>query len=57
MEQQHYVCTGDCGGVSPEPGMCQAMECSQHGEPLVSCDCREDAHIVATGRDEDIEEA
>ncbi len=41
---QHYVCTGECGGVSREPGTCQADTCSKHNQPLVQCDCNGEEH-------------
>ncbi|MBI2623484.1 MAG: hypothetical protein HYW65_02820 [Candidatus Liptonbacteria bacterium] len=29
-----YICTGECGGMSPKPGMCQAEKCAKKGMPL-----------------------
>lgn len=40
----HYVCIGECGGVSDKPGNCQAETCSLHNEPLVECHCENDMH-------------
>ncbi|MBI4130150.1 hypothetical protein HY468_02440 [Candidatus Roizmanbacteria bacterium] len=41
---KHYICTGECGGVSDTPGTCQAESCSLHGQPLVECDCEDGEH-------------
>jgi len=49
----HYVCTGECGGVSAHPGTCQAESCSMHGQPLKECSCDAPEHMV----DEDDEKA
>jgi hypothetical protein len=40
----HYACDGECGGVSDEPGQCQAESCSRHGEDLSACDCEDGLH-------------
>ena len=40
----HYICTGECGGVSNQPGNCQAEACSLHNEPLVECQCENNMH-------------
>lgn len=45
QDGKHYVCTGECGGVSDQLGStCQAEGCNQHGQPLVPCDCTDDQH-------------
>ena len=31
-----YICTGECGGVSDQPGVCQDPKCSKHGQSLVA---------------------
>ncbi|MDO8536754.1 MAG: hypothetical protein Q7R94_00720 [bacterium] len=36
---KHYICTGDCKGVSDKPGVCEAQDCPKHGKPLEECDC------------------
>ena len=41
---QHYICTGGCGGVSDKPGVCQAEGCPKHGHILESCDCADGKH-------------
>lgn len=41
---QHYVCTGECGGESENPGLCQDETCSEHNEPLVACSCGDGLH-------------
>ncbi|MDP2593298.1 MAG: hypothetical protein Q8P52_01455 [bacterium] len=40
----HFICTGECGGESPVPGLCQAETCSKHGESLVECSCDDGLH-------------
>ncbi len=40
----HYVCTGGCGGVAPQPGTCMAETCAKHGMPLLECHCTDEQH-------------
>src|SRR3989338_1652229 len=40
----HYICTGDCGGVSPAPKSCDSPVCSNSGKPLIACDCTDQKH-------------
>lgn len=40
----HYVCTGECGGVSEQPGTCQAESCSRYHQPLIECNCIDGQH-------------
>lgn len=40
----HFVCTGECGGVSDKPGTCQAKDCSKHNMLLEKCDCADGTH-------------
>ncbi len=40
----HYVCTGGCGGVSPEPKNCGSETCSKHNHPLTPCSCTDGEH-------------
>lgn len=40
----HYVCSGGCNGVAPEPGVCTADTCPRHDKPLVECDCADNTH-------------
>ena len=40
----HYVCTGECGGVSDTPKNCGDETCSMHGHPLVKCNCTDGQH-------------
>ena len=44
---KHFVCTGECGGVSAKAQSCGDEECSMHGEPLVECDCKDGKHEEA----------
>jgi hypothetical protein len=41
---KHYICTGECAGVSEKPGTCQTPTCSKHGELLSECDCEDGKH-------------
>ncbi|MBI2628999.1 hypothetical protein HYW74_02875 [Candidatus Pacearchaeota archaeon] len=41
----HYICLGECGGSSNNPGNCQDSSCSLYGKPLVLCNCEDGKHI------------
>ena len=41
---EHYICTGGCGAVVERPGVCQAMNCPKHGQPLNPCNCTDNKH-------------
>lgn len=41
---KHYICTGECAGVSEKPGVCQSQTCSKHGVPLSECECEDGKH-------------
>jgi len=43
----HYVCTGGCGGVATEPGVCQTNGCPKHQHPLIICHCEDGLHQEA----------
>ena len=45
----HYICTGECGGVSDTPGTCQDGTCGKHQQSLQECDCSDKKH----GREEE----
>lgn len=40
----HYICDGECGGVSPTPLSCQMKSCSKHGVLLKECNCADGKH-------------
>lgn len=40
----HFVCTGECAGVSEDPGMCQSEQCSRKGKQLKACACEDESH-------------
>ena len=40
----HFVCTGDCGGESEKPGVCQATGCTKEDQPLEECTCEDGLH-------------
>ena len=44
MDKKHYVCKGGCKGVSENPGVCQATDCSLHNHELVECTCADGRH-------------
>jgi len=46
----HYICTGGCGGVSENPGVCQTEDCPKHEQPLDECNCEDNKHY---GRQEE----
>lgn len=58
MENQHYVCLGDCEGVSDKPGTCQALECITYQQPLTQCNCTDGKHnkMQLPQTDEKVEE-
>lgn len=43
----HYICTGGCGGVSDNPGVCNAKSCMKHDLPLTVCHCTDGKHEEA----------
>ena len=49
----HYVCKGECKGVSLTPGVCQAGTCSRHGTPLEECGCEDGTHRVQVQKKEE----
>ena len=44
LNMAHYICPGECHGVSMEPGTCQAADCSKKEQPLLECQCLDGAH-------------
>lgn len=44
---KHYICTGDCRGISENEGKCQAPDCENYGNNLVACDCTDGEHKEA----------
>lgn len=57
MENKHYICLGECEGVSNNPGVCQASECNRHGQALVECYCTDGDHRLAHDNvDNEVEE-
>lgn len=42
---QHYVCIGECEGVSEDGGAtCQTADCSDYGKKLKDCSCGDGMH-------------
>ncbi len=57
MENNHYICLGECEGVSNNPGVCQASDCNRYNEKLVPCHCADGDHRVLRAEvEDDIEE-
>ena len=42
---KHYVCKGECNGVSDKPGVCNSESCSKYKHPLVKCNCKDGEHL------------
>jgi len=40
----HYICTGECKGVSDTAKNCGDPACSKHNQPLQPCDCKDGRH-------------
>lgn len=40
----HYICTGECKGMSATPGNCQTYGCTMYAKPLVACKCVDWTH-------------
>jgi len=51
----HFVCTGECNGVSETPGTCQAENCSFYGVPLKECSCDDGQHAQVKKAEENQE--
>ncbi len=41
---KHYICTGECHGMSDKPGVCQAEVCEKKSQPLTECNCEGGQH-------------
>lgn len=35
----HFICKGECKGMSANPGTCQTYGCSMYNKPLTACKC------------------
>ncbi len=44
--QKHYICLGECKGVSEKPGKCNDKKCSMHMKELVECNCSNEEHLI-----------
>jgi len=51
MDEKHFVCLGECEGVSETPGTCQAVECENFNHDLVTCDCEDGMHNKVKSED------
>lgn len=43
----HFVCSGGCGGVANEEGVCKTSGCQKEGQPLKQCYCQDGQHRQA----------
>ena len=49
----HYICTGNCQGVSQVPGTCQTEDCDRYHEKLLECNCTDGKHKMVLEGDQD----
>ena len=49
---KHYVCAGDCGGVSRKPDECQTETCPMFNEVMEECECEDMTHNMDKVSDE-----
>ncbi len=42
--QPHYICLGECKGVSETPGVCKTPNCINQNHELEKCDCTDGLH-------------
>ncbi|HVS79966.1 MAG TPA: hypothetical protein VHF05_03215 [Candidatus Paceibacterota bacterium] len=47
---EHYVCSGTCGAVSSEPGVCTTDGCTKQDEALAYCNCEDGSHSEIAGK-------
>ncbi len=55
-EKIHYICLGDCGGVSENSGVCQAVDCENFNQELVECSCTDGEHNALGTSEDDVTE-
>lgn len=48
---KHYVCIGECEGMSEKPAVCHAEDCSKQNEPFAECDCSDGRHEEVREKD------
>lgn len=48
---KHYICTGNCGGVSMTPDTCHATDCPKQGQPFQECSCDRPEHKINNGEE------
>ena len=53
MENKHYICLGECEGISNTPGVCKATDCNRYNEKLVECNCADGDHRISRAEHED----
>jgi hypothetical protein len=47
---KHYICKGECKGVSEVQCNCQAQDCNLHSIPLEECNCTDGKHNILEGK-------
>jgi len=48
----HYICKGECQGVSDMEGICQNEFCSRYHQPLEQCTCTDGRHGLPEEKDD-----
>ena len=43
----HYICTGNCKGVLPDIGFCEAENCTAQWQMMTACECNDGLHFAA----------
>jgi hypothetical protein len=41
----HFVCTGECGGISDHAKVCEGENCTKKDHPMNECSCGDEKHI------------
>lgn len=41
---QHFICEGECKGVSDTPTTCGSGICTKKGHEFMTCDCEDGLH-------------
>jgi hypothetical protein len=49
--QEHYICTGGCGGSLESAGVCQTEGCANKEKSMEECSCADGYHKQGTQQD------
>lgn len=44
--ETHYICTGTCGAVALEPGICRNESCPMQTQDFAECNCEDGEHAA-----------